>query len=128
MTLATGETHRGRHAFRELIDRRAVDIVQPDISWTGGLSETLKIYTLAEAAGLQTLVHVGAGRPEGQHFSVAMPECTLAEFNLRSPPGVPLAEVARVPGMALPVNGKIRLSDAPGLGTEYRPEDFAPFD
>jgi L-rhamnonate dehydratase len=126
--LATGETHRGRHAFRELINRRAVDIVQPDISWTGGLSETLKIYALAEAAGLQTLVHVGAGRPEGQHFSLAMPETTLAEFNLRTPAGVPLEEVVRVPGMPVPVNGRIMLSDAPGLGTEYRPEDFAPFD
>jgi L-rhamnonate dehydratase len=128
MTLATGETHRGRHAFRDLINRRAVDIVQPDISWTGGLSETLKIYAMAETAGLQTLVHVGGGRPEGQHFSLAMPEATLAEFNLRSPAGIPLEEVVRVPGLPVPVNGKIRPSDRPGLGTEYRPEDFAPFD
>jgi L-rhamnonate dehydratase len=127
MPLATGETHRGRHAFRELIARGGVDIVQPDISWTGGITETQKIYAMAEAAGLPTIVHVGGGRPEGQHFSLAMPECTLAEFNLRTPVGVPLAEVVRVPGMPTPVNGKIRLSDAPGLGTEYRPEDFVPF-
>lgn len=127
MPLATGETHRGRHAFRELIGRGGVDIVQPDISWTGGITETLKIYALAEAAGLQTILHVGAGRPEGQHFSLAMPECTLAEYNIRSAVGVPLQEVCRVPGMPVPVNGKLRLSDAPGLGTEYRTEDFAPF-
>ena len=125
--IATGETHRGRHAFREMINRRAVDIVQPDISWTGGITETLKIYALAEAAGLQTVLHVGAGRPEGQHMSLALPECTIAEFNLRSPAGVPLEQLVRVPGMPIPVNGKVRLSDAPGLGTEYRPKDFAPF-
>ncbi|MGH7914706.1 MAG: enolase C-terminal domain-like protein [Candidatus Binataceae bacterium] len=126
--LATGETHRGRHAFRDLINRRAVDIVQPDIAWTGGIAETQKIYALAEAAGLQTILHVGAMRPEAQHFSLAMPEITLTEYNLRSPAGVPLAEVVRVPGMPVPVNGRIRLSDGPGLGTEYRREDFAPFD
>lgn len=125
--IATGETHRGRHAFRELIARGAVDIVQPDISWTGGITETQKIYALAEAAGLQTILHVGAGRPEGQHMSLALPECTLAEYNMRSPAGVPLEEVAKVPGMPVPKNGRITLSDAPGLGTEYRPEDFALF-
>ena len=127
LPLATGETHRGRHAFRELIARRAVDIVQPDISWTGGITETQKIYAMAEAAGLPTILHVGAGRPEGQHFSIAMPDVTLVEYNIRSATGVPLEEVNRVPGMPVPVDGKLRVLDAPGLGTEYMPQDFEPF-
>lgn len=125
--IATGETHRGRHAFRELINRGAVDIVQPDISWTGGITECQKIYALAEAAGISTMPHVGAGRPEGQHFSLAMPEVTLAEYTLRSPAGIPLEEARTVPGMSVPVDGKLRVSDAPGLGTTYRAEDFVPF-
>jgi L-rhamnonate dehydratase len=39
--LATGEHHFGRKAFQQLIAARAVDIIQPDIEWTGGFSETL---------------------------------------------------------------------------------------
>jgi L-rhamnonate dehydratase len=48
--LATGEDHHGRHAFRQLVEHRAVDIVQPDLKWSGGLSEVVKIYTIADDA------------------------------------------------------------------------------
>jgi L-rhamnonate dehydratase len=125
--IATGETHRGRHAMRELIDRRAVDIVQPDVRWTGGICETQKIYALAEAKGLQTILHSGGGRPEGQHVSLALPDITQTEFLIRARAGVPLAEANRQPGLATPVNGKIKVSDAPGLGREFLPEDFVSF-
>ena len=48
MPLATGEHHHGRHAHRQLVEHRAVDILQPDMKWCGGLTEALKIYTIAE--------------------------------------------------------------------------------
>ena len=63
--LATGEDHRGRHAFAQLIERRAIDIVQPDIGWSGGITETMKIYNIAETAGIQTIPHGGAVSPWG---------------------------------------------------------------
>ncbi|CAI7993175.1 L-rhamnonate dehydratase [Geodia barretti] len=53
--LATGEDHHGRHAFRQLIEHRAIDIAQPDLKWCGGLTEAVKIYTIAEAAGIATI-------------------------------------------------------------------------
>ena len=46
--IATGEDHKGRHAFRELVERRCVDVLQPDLRWSGGLSEVLKIYTIGK--------------------------------------------------------------------------------
>ena len=72
-------------------------------------------------------LRTGAVRPEGQHMSLAMPEMLLAEYTLRSPRGVPLDQAPRPPGLAAPVGGKLKPSDAPGLGLEYRLEDFAPF-
>ena len=120
--LATGEDHHGRAAFRELIEKRAIDIVQPDIKWCGGLSEAWKVYTMAEAAGIATIPHGGCNDPFGQHFSLAAPESPMGEYWLAAPPGVPLEEVVKIPGTAVPVNGKIRPSDAPGFGMEIQKE------
>jgi L-rhamnonate dehydratase len=125
--LATGEDLHGRHAFKRLIDQRAADILQPDLRWCGGLTEALKIYGMAETAGLQTWIHGGAGFAAGQHFCLAMPESGLAEFVSFSPAGVPLNEVTRIPGLAMPRDGKIVPSDAPGFGLDIPPDWFAPW-
>ncbi len=126
LPIATGEDHKGRYAFRELVDRRCVDVLQPELRWGGGLSEALKIYTLGEAAGLSTIPHSGAGLPFGQHFHFAMPEASLAEFWLASDPGVPLEEAAKIPGVAVPRDGKLIPSDAPGFGMDIKPEWLVP--
>ena len=116
--LATGEDHHGRHAFRQLIEHRAIDIAQPDIKWCGGLSEAVKIYTIAEAADT----------PYGQHFSLAMPESPMAEFWMGSDPGVPLEEVCPIPGMPMPKDGYVIPSDAPGFGMEIKDQWVVPWD
>lgn len=126
MPIATGEDHRGRGAFRPLIEQRCVDVLQPDLCWSGGLTEAVKIYTMGEAAGLQTILHGGANSAFGQHFSLAMPECLTAEFWLGSDPGVPLAEVSRMPGVAVPQDGRLVPSDAPGFGFDLRDEQVMP--
>lgn len=120
--LATGEDHHGRHAFRQLIEHRAIDIAQPDLKWCGGLTEAVKIYTIAEAAGIATIPHAGAGTPYGQHFGMAMPESPMAEFWMGSDPGVPLEEVCPIPGMPMPKDGYVVPSDAPGFGMEIMDE------
>jgi L-rhamnonate dehydratase len=125
--IATGEHHRGRFPFRQLVERRAVDILQPDIKWSGGLSELIKIYTIGEAAALATVPHGGANTPFGQHFGLAMPESPIAEYWMGSDPGVPLEEVCPIPGTAMPRDGYVRPSDAPGFGMEIKPEWIAPW-
>lgn len=125
--IATGEDHHTRHAFRELIERRCVAVVQPDLHWCGGLTEAVRIYHIAEAAGLKTVPHGGAMTPEGQHFSFAMPEAPMAEFHLSSPVGVPLEEANRLPGMPIPSDGYVVPSDAPGFGLEILDEWITPW-
>lgn len=127
MPIATGEDHHGRHAFRQLVEQRCVDVLQPDINWCGGLSEAVKIYTIGEAAGLPTIPHGGANNPFGQHFAFAFPESPMAEFWLGSAPGIPLHEVCPIPGMAMPQDGYLVPSDAPGFGMDIAAEWIMPF-
>lgn len=122
--LATGEHLHGRHAFRQLIDQRGVDVLQPDILWCGGLSEALKIYALGEAAGLITIPHISGSTPFGLHFAAAMPECPMAEYFMASKPGVPLDRAPTPPGTPVPKNGRVTPSDAPGFGYEVSEADL----
>ncbi len=119
--IATGEDHHTRWAFRPLVERRCVAVVQPDLHWCGGLTEAVRIYHIAEAAGIKTVLHGGANAAEGQHFSFAFPEAPLAEYHCSSPVGVPLDEVPRVPGTPVPRDGYVVPSDAPGFGLEIDP-------
>jgi len=126
--LATGEDHHTRVAFRQLVEHRCVDVVQPDLHWCGGLTEAQRIYYLAEAAGIKTSPHGGLNSPFGQHFCYALPEMDLAEYHMSTPVGVPLAETVRIPGLATPVDGQLVPSDAPGFGMQIEPDWITPWD
>jgi len=127
MPIATGEDHHGRHAFRQLVERRCVDILQPDLRWCGGLTEGLKIYAIGEAAGIPTIPHAGGSTPAGLHFTYAMPEARMAEYWLPSAPGVALKDVPPVPSFPVPKNGRIKPSDAPGFGLEITDRELLPW-
>jgi L-alanine-DL-glutamate epimerase-like enolase superfamily enzyme len=58
-----------RWGFKRFVDQEALDILQPDIYWAGGLSETLKIAAYATTHDLITIPH-GHSTPAGIHFSV----------------------------------------------------------
>lgn len=126
--LATGEDHHTRIPFRQLVEHRCVDVVQPDLHWCGGLTEALRIYYIAEAAGIKTSPHGGCNSPYGQHFCYAMPDIDLAEYHISTPVGVPLAETVRIPGMATPKDGYLVPSDAPGFGLEIKADWITPWD
>ncbi len=125
VAIATGEDHHGRHAFLDLVEKRAVDILQPDLTWGGGMTEVMKIHTIGEAAGIATIPHGGANNPFGQHFAMAATESPMAEYWMGTDPGVPLEETIRIPGTAIPVNGKIVPSSQPGFGMEFEPSDIS---
>ena len=58
----TGEDIFGKEAFIELIDNRAVDMIQPDLASAGGILETKKIGDYAEEKGVPMVMHF-AGTP-----------------------------------------------------------------
>lgn len=55
--VAAGENEYSRYGFRELIEHRAVDILQPDVHRVGGVTEFMRIAALAEAWNLPVAPH-----------------------------------------------------------------------
>lgn len=69
--LATGERIFGRHGFRELLEKQAVRIIQPDVARTGGITETKKIAAMADTYYIPVAPH----NPNG-------PICTMASIHM----------------------------------------------
>ena len=110
------ETETGLPGFRELIARRAVDIVQPDVIWTGGITETRKVAALAQAYHLPVIPHVfssAVASIANMHLIAALPNAGLLEFDQN--PNPLRSELFEEP-LSIDTNGRIRLPDGPGLG------------
>lgn len=61
LTLAAGEAVDSRASAKELIDRRTLDIIQPDVSLCGGIGEALFIAEMAALSGIRCLPHCWGG-------------------------------------------------------------------
>ena len=68
--LSGAEHEYTRWGFKRFIEAEALDVLQPDIYWAGGLSETLKIAAYASVHDLVVIPH-GHSTPAGLHFSLA---------------------------------------------------------
>jgi L-rhamnonate dehydratase len=112
----TGEHEYTRWGFRELIRHRAIDIVQPDLMWTGGFSEALRIASLASAFDVTVVPH--AGGIYSYHYAMTQPGIPFVEYCNTSPRGDEITSVfgAMFEGEPVPLDGTITLSDAPGWG------------
>lgn len=117
-TLATGEHWYSPHTFSHAAAKRVVDIFQPDINWSGGVTGLMKINAIAEAAGIPVIPHASLNYPYGQHFVFATPNCPWGEFLPQGAPGTPLKNETTLPGMAVPKDGILVPSDAPGFGID----------
>ena len=118
-TLATGEHWYTIKPFALAAHRGLVDIFQPDVLWAGGITTSMKICHIAEAADIAVISHAGMNYPFGQHLSFAMPAIAWGERSEGvSPPGVPLEEMVRLPGTPVIKDGFLVPSDAPGFGLE----------
>ena len=126
-TLATGEHWYTHVPFGWASAHRAADILQPDINWCGGLTVCQRIVAAADAAGISVMLHGGGNTPFGQHFSYATPAVPWLECFVGTPPGVPLAEGWGLPGQAIPQDGWLVPSDAPGFGLELQDAWLTPF-
>ena len=113
--IAAGETEQTRFAFRDLIEARAVDVLQPDVAIAGGITETLRICALAATHGLTVAPHLWGGAvlfASGLHLAVATPCVTTLEFSHGENPL--LHDLVQEPFDLR--DGFIYPSDRPGLG------------
>lgn len=116
MTLATGEHWYVPQTFAHAANLRLADILQPDICWAGGMTGLTRINHIAEAAGIEVILHAGMNTPYGQHFSFANSNVRWGEYFVGAGPGVPLKETVVFPGMAVPENGSLVPNGEPGFG------------
>jgi L-alanine-DL-glutamate epimerase-like enolase superfamily enzyme len=106
--IAGGEHEFTALGFAPLIAGRLHRVLQPDVCWCGGLTELVKIYRMAHAAGLRVCPHRGAEVWALHALAALDPE--------------PLAESGRpwltwVRGQPPVYDGLIRLSGEPGFGS-----------
>lgn len=124
--LAAGESEQTRYPFRDLLEMRAVDWVQPDPSICGGLSEARHICSLASAYGVQAAPHLWGGAvlfAAGLHLAAATPNVTILEHCHGHNPL--LREM--VPEQFPLVDGCIEVNDRPGLGITPDPAFIAEY-
>jgi L-alanine-DL-glutamate epimerase-like enolase superfamily enzyme len=113
------ETESLVSGFRDLVEARAVDIVQPDVIWTGGITACRRVAAIASAAGLACIPHVyssAASVVSNLHFIASIPNSVLLEFD-QNP------NLLRTELLTRPVepdgDAVVHLGDEPGLGTGF---------
>ena len=99
LRIASGENDFGKRQFRDLFERRAVDVVQPDLRRAGGATECLEIAAPADAFGVAYASHGGGPH---LHLLAAMPNAIYMESGY-------LPEGGRLE------DGCIRLPEGPGF-------------
>jgi len=124
--LAAGEMLSDLHGFRDMVERRAVDILQPDATLTGGILMARKVAAMAEAAGMGFSPHTwtnGIGLRVNLQVMGAVAQEPWCEYPIDPPGWVPEARDAMLTE-PVPVDpdGFVALPEAPGLGIELDEE------
>jgi galactonate dehydratase len=112
----------GKHRYRDVLEAGAAHLAMVDVVWTGGLTEARKIADLADAFHLPVVPHDCTGPVT---LAASLQLCAHA-------PNAKMMEVVRgfhrgwyrdvVTNPIEVVDGRARIPDAPGLGTELLPE------
>jgi D-galactarolactone cycloisomerase len=121
--IAGGECEYTRYGFRNLINLRAVDILQPDLCAAGGFTEMMKITAMASAANIPLIPHVwgtNVGLAASLQFFAGLPHFPERRFPAepffeydRSPH--PFREAVTLEKFVLK-EGYLDIPDRPGLG------------
>ncbi|MEO0278704.1 MAG: mandelate racemase/muconate lactonizing enzyme family protein, partial [candidate division WOR-3 bacterium] len=120
--IAAGENEFTRFGFKELIVNRAVDILQPDVTRSGGISECKKIAAMASAFHLRCAPHIfgsGVSFMANMHFIASTPNAFIMEYD-RTPN--PLREELLVEPPCFSAGYVYLPKNVPGLGIRLTDE------
>jgi L-rhamnonate dehydratase len=116
--IAAGEQDTTVWGFRELIERGHVDLVQPDVTRCGGITELLRIGALAREHGVETVPHAwksGIIKAASLHVNAVLPDGIFQEYCVADTPINQLLVKERMP---VDADGFIAVPTGPGLGIE----------
>jgi L-rhamnonate dehydratase len=113
--IAGGEHEYTRWGLKQLMDAEAVDVLQPDIYWAGGITEMLKICAIASTYDLPVIPH-GHSTPASANLIAAMPPnvCPRLEYLVK------WNEIHQffLKTPLKPVNGVVQVPETPGMGMD----------
>jgi L-alanine-DL-glutamate epimerase-like enolase superfamily enzyme len=122
--IAGGEVLTRRQSFQPWIERRAVDILQPDCTKNGGLSESRRIAWSAFDHNIQVVPHgwnTAIGVAADLQFVAAIPVARYVEYLT---PCAYIENLTTTP-FTLDAEGLLRIPDSPGLGITIDPQKLA---
>jgi L-alanine-DL-glutamate epimerase-like enolase superfamily enzyme len=122
--IAGGEVLTRRQAFLPWLVRGAFDIVQPDVTKVGGISEQRRIAWMAHDFGVKYIGHgwnTALGVAADLQLASAFPDCDLVEFI----GGSPYVDGILKQPFTLDAEGYLNIPDQPGLGVELDPDKVA---
>src|SRR5205085_7314375 len=126
LPITTGEVLTRRQSFWPYLQQHAVDIIQPDCTKCGGLSEAWRIAWMAYEHNILWVPHgwnTAVGLAADLHLTAALPVARYVEFLTPSPYMDRLVKQPMKPDD----EGYLRLPDGPGLGVELDREALAEF-
>ena len=119
--IAGGEVLTRRQAFQPWLQARAFDIVQPDVTKVGGISEERRIGQMAQDYGIRFIPHgwnTAVGLAADLHLASAFPGTDLVEYLT----GSPFIDEITVAGWQLDADGMLAIPSTPGLGLKLDPD------
>ncbi|MBI3410308.1 MAG: mandelate racemase/muconate lactonizing enzyme family protein [Planctomycetes bacterium] len=121
LPISTGEVLTRRQSFRPFLERHAVDIIQPDCTKCGGLTEALRIAWMAYDHNILYVPHgwnTAIGLAADLHLTAAIPVARYVEYLTPSPY---IEEIVTEP-FRVDAEGFLRIPEKPGLGIELNRE------
>ena len=115
LPIAGGEVLTRRQAIQPWLEAGAFDIVQPDVTKVGGISDQIQIARMANAFGIRYVGHgwnTAVGLAADLQLSAAIPTADLVEYI----GGSPYIDEITEGGWSLDADGMIAIPDKPGLG------------
>ncbi|MFZ4102212.1 MAG: mandelate racemase/muconate lactonizing enzyme family protein [Sphingobacterium thalpophilum] len=117
VAISGGEVLTRRQSFQPWFNARAFDIVQPDVTKVGGISEERRIACMAQDHGIRFIPHgwnTAVGLAADLHLASAFPDTDLVEYLI----GSPFIDEITVGGWKLDSEGMMAIPTKAGLGIE----------
>ena len=125
LPLATGERSYTRWGFRQFFEERTLDVIQPDLCNTGGITETKKICDMAQVYDMGVQIHV-CGGPIATAAALQV-EAAIPNFTIHEEHNANLCTKFTKGGNFFyePKNGDYYVRELPGIGQEMSEEELA---
>ena len=116
-----GEVLTRRQSFQPWLERGALDIVQPDVTKVGGITESRRIAWMAQDHGVRFIPHgwnTAVGLAADLQLASAFHDTDLVEYII----GSPYVDEIAAGGWRLDGDGMLAIPEEPGLGVELDPD------